>query len=242
VPPPILIEEIIKPAEQGRSGPYFCRGADGHNYFVKGRNTGRRSQIIEWICAHLAKALGLPVAPFALVEIAPELLKETPKAMQEIGAGLAFGSQEYVGALWFELEHVDKVDVTLKRDILVFDWWIRNADRLTTNSNLLWDAVKEKVVVIDHNLAFDADVAAPDFLSHHIFGGQFEAVFQDLVEQTRYQTRLCSALAVLAKAYDSVPEEWWWFDDERTVKADFNWAAARALLQRCESNDFWRVT
>ena len=130
MPPPILIEEIIKPAEQGRSGPYFCRGADGHNYFVKGRNTGRRSQITEWICAHLAKTLGLPVAPFALVEIAPDLLKETPKAMQEIGAGL----------------------------------------------------------------------------------------------------------------YESLPEEWWWFDNERTVQTDFNWKVARALLQRCDSNDFWRVT
>lgn len=40
---PIEITEIIRPAEQGRSGPYICRGEDNRLYYVKGRNTGRRS-------------------------------------------------------------------------------------------------------------------------------------------------------------------------------------------------------
>ena len=114
---PIAIVEIIRPAEQGRSGPYVCRGEDDSLYFVKGRNTGRRSQIAEWICAHLATAWGLPLAPFALVEIASELLVETSESMREVGAGIAFGSREYPHALWFELEQVDKINEALCSEI-----------------------------------------------------------------------------------------------------------------------------
>ncbi|MDZ4263414.1 MAG: HipA family kinase [Pseudomonadota bacterium] len=236
----VQIVEILRPAEQGRSGPYVCRGEDDHLYFVKGRNTGRRSQIAEWICAHLAIALDLPLAPFAMVEIVPELLKETSPAMQEIGAGLAFGSQEYRSALWYELEQVDKTNVKLQRDILVFDWWVHNSDRLSHNSNLLWDASQEKLVVIDHNMAFDPDFIRSEFIVFHIFGRQVEHVFDDLVEQAEYQERLQKALVAFDTACDSIPEAWWWFDDERTVKTDFDLEAARTLLTRCNSSNFWR--
>lgn len=236
---PVLIEEIIKPAEQGRSGLYICRGADGNNYYVKGRNTGRRSQLAEWICAHLARALGLPVAPFALVEVVPELLVETPALMQNIGAGLAFGSQEYRGALWLELDHVDKVDAKLQGDILVFDWWVQNADRLTGNSNLLWDAVNERLVVIDHNLAFDDSFSASEFFAYHIFGRRADAIFQDLVERANYMERLKQAIPAALAAFESVPEEWWWADDACTVEANFSWETARKMLHRCELDDFW---
>lgn len=237
----IQIVEIVHPAVQGRSGPYVCRGEDGSTYFVKGRNTGRRSQIIEWVCAHLARALGLPVATFELVEIVPELLAETPKSMREVGAGLAFGSREYPQALWFELDRVNKTDIQLQRDILVFDWWVHNMDRLSTNPNLLWDATHEKLVVIDHNLAFDPDFVSREFLDYHIFRSQADRIFDDMVDRANYQDRLLNALEVWNVAISSIPETWWWVDDECTVAADFDVQAARSLLQRCESSDFWGV-
>lgn len=238
---PVSIIEIIRPAEQGRSGPYICRGEDGFLYYVKGRNTGRRSQITEWLCAHLATALGLPLPPFALVDIAPELLAETPDAMREVGAGFAFGSREYLHALWFELEQVDKISETLQRGILVFDWWVHNTDRLTHNSNMLWDASKAKLAVIDHNMAFDPEFSPREFLAYHIFGAQAAHVFGDLVEQAQYQSRLRVAFDAWDQACDTVPDDWWWFDDEHTVATDFDLEAARILLRRCELADFWRM-
>ncbi len=233
----VQIVEILRPAEQGRSGPYVCRGEDDHLYFVKGRNTGRRSQISEWICAHLAIALDQPLASFSMVEIVPELLKETSPAMQEIGAGLAF---EYRSALWYELVQVDKTSVRLQRDILVFDWWVHNTDRLSHNSNLLWDASQGKLVVIDHNMAFDPGFICSEFIEFHIFGRQVEYVFDDLVEQAEYQERLQKALVAFDTACDSIPEAWWWLDDGHTVKTDFDLEVARTLLTRCNSSNFWR--
>lgn len=238
---PIAIIEIIRAAEQGRSGPYICRGADESLYYVKGRNTGRRSQIAEWLCAHLAKLLKLPLPPFSLVVIPPDLVAETPSAMQEVGAGLAFGSREYPRALWFEQEQISMASDRLKKDILVFDWWVHNSDRLTHNSNLLWDAVRGQLVVIDHNMAFDPAFSAKEFFNYHIFSQWAGEVFQDLVEQAEYQSRLLNALAVLDSAIDSIPEDWWWVDDEHTVATDFDLEAVRAILQRCELENFWRM-
>jgi Phosphatidylinositol 3- and 4-kinase. len=238
---PIEITEIIRPAEQGRSGPYICMGEDNRLYYVKGRNTGRRSQITEWVCAHLATALGLPIAPFSLVNIVPELLAETPDAMREVGAGLAFGSQECPKVLWFEQEHVGKIEKSLQGQILIFDWWVRNCDRLTTNSNLLWDAVRGQLVVIDHNLAFDRDFNARDFLDFHIFGHRAAGIWDDLLERAHYQDWLRTALPVVDEALAQVPDEWWWFDNEQTVAADFDEDTVRELLSRCETDNFWRV-
>ena len=235
----VQIVEILRPAEQGRSGPYVCRGEDGSTYFVKGRNTGRRSQITEWICAHLARELGLPLAPFEMVEIVPELLAETPKNMREVGAGLSFGSREYPQALWFELDQVGKTDIRLQRDILVFDWWVHNTDRLSSNSNLLWDATREKLVVIDHNMAFDPVFVPREFLDYHIFRRQADHILEYLVEQAVYQDRLRNALAAWDTAVNSIPDTWWWVDDECTVATEFDIEAAHSLLQRCESGNFW---
>lgn len=237
---PILITEILRPAEQGRSGPFVCRGEDDHVYFVKGRNTGRASQIAEWLCGHLGRALGLPLAPFAQVEILPALLRETVPEWRGIGSGLAFGSREYPKALWLEAQHVAAVPVDLQRDVLVFDWWIRNGDRLLTNSNLLWDAVKQQLVVIDHNLAFDPDFTPRDFLAYHVFREQADHIFGDLMEQASYQQRLLEALSAWDQAVGSIPAEWWWVDDEQTVPAAFDLTAAQAALQLCDSSDFWR--
>lgn len=49
---PLTIIEIIKPAVQGLSTPFLCRGDDDLLYFVKARNSGRASQWAEWLAGH----------------------------------------------------------------------------------------------------------------------------------------------------------------------------------------------
>lgn len=238
---PIAIVEILGPAEQGMSRPYRCMGEDGLLYYVKGRQTDRHSLWSEWLCGHLAQAFGLFVPPFRLLEISEDLLEETRPELRNIGAGIAFGSQHYPNPTWFEPGFARHVNVALQQDILVFDWWIGNQDRMRTNPNLLWDAAKKELVVIDHNQAFDRAFSPADFARLHVFAPVFEPILSDLVTQSMYADRLSQALDVWQEACDNVPPEWHWANPERDVPANFDPVAAKAYLDRCNTAEFWRM-
>jgi hypothetical protein len=211
MPNRIEILEIIRPATQGRSRPFYCRGSDGQHYFVKGRP--RSSQGAEWICAHLAMEFGLPIAPFAIVEIDPALLREAQDDWQHLGSGPSFGSCAVSGVSWLERENTDKVSTDTQRDILVFDWWIQNQDRTVFNTNLLWQATEGRLTVIDHNLAFDKEFNPAGFLEGHLFRTQWDTL--DLDRRAGYHRRLVDALPALQKACASLPHEWSWYDADQ---------------------------
>ena len=116
-PAPIIpIVEVIGPAAQGKSIPFLCGGSDGHRYYVKGQQTNRASLWREWVCGHLAQALGLPLPPFFLVQLDPALVKELPKDQQAIGSLPAFGSREQPHAAWLELGISQRVPAELQRE------------------------------------------------------------------------------------------------------------------------------
>ncbi|MEZ5493685.1 MAG: HipA family kinase [Pseudomonadales bacterium] len=234
----IQIEEIIRPAEQGLTKPFLCRAEDGYRYYVKGRSATRAGQCHEWLCAHLGRALGLPIPEFSLVEVPAELLAEAPTYFQPLGAGVAFASRECAAAQWLEPSLAVNIPQALRRDVAVFDWWIRNEDRNAGNPNLLLNTERE-LVVIDHNKAFDADFNAQDFLSQHLFAAELVAVMEDFVEQGRYARRLSEALAVWEEGCHNIPASWHWVNDEEDIPAGFDLAAMRQQLARCESNAFW---
>ncbi|MFZ2269827.1 MAG: HipA family kinase [Azonexus sp.] len=235
------IVEIIKQAEQGLSSPFLCRSDDGGLYFVKGRASGRPSLWAEWLGGHLGRAFGLPIPPFCIVDVPAALIRECPPELRVLGSGPAFASRLAEGSQWLELATAPRVSLALQRDILVFDWWLRNGDRTRGNPNLLWNAGQGELVVIDHNQAFDAGLSSNDFWEHHIFAGQRQAVFGDLAEQARYGPRLEAALSVWQEACDNVPSEWLWENDEHDVPAAFDPDAAHALAARCSTPDFWRT-
>ena len=237
----IQIIEILAPSEQGQARPYKCRGEDGHLYFVKGRQTTRACLWHEWIGAYLAQRLGLQVPPFQIVEICPELLEEAPRAWRELGVGPAFGSQLHKGAVWMEPSNLAVVPASVQRDVLVFDWWIRNSDRLTGNPNLLWDVATKVLVVIDHNQAFDRHFSVPEFLADHVFAAQWHTISTDGRVQAEYAQRLTDALQGLAAHCHHVPDEWKWANVEMDVPANFDLGRIEHILNRCTSPDFWRT-
>jgi hypothetical protein len=241
MPQPLQIIEILGPSDQGKCRPYRCRAEDGAIYYVKGRQTNRGSLWNEWICAHLATAVGLNVPAYAIVEVCDELLAETPHEWRDIGAGLAFGSRLQGGAAWLETSMAAEVPVDTQRDVLVFDWWIRNGDRTRGNPNLLWDTAHKALVVIDHNLAFDPDFSSADFLDQHIFGAQWAVIESDLVVQADYGTRLSLALAAAQAACDNGPPEWMWANAEMDVPARLDLAATLGTLARCATPELWRT-
>jgi hypothetical protein len=240
---PVEIVEILRRSEQGRTRPFLCRGDDGHTYFVKGRGAGLRSLIIEWLCGHLALAFGLPVAEFERVEVPAALADPLlfPEA-NELGAGLAFGSRVFQHVQEVTVSHLDLIDPATQRDVLLFDWWIHNQDRLLTglggNVNLLWDQPASALVVIDHNLAFDPDFDAATFRQMHVFARQWPAVFGDLAEKSRYMERLDQAMEGFDRLCDNLPPEWWMVDDG--VPVNFDRQAVKTLLQRYTQDIFWR--
>lgn len=125
----VEIVEIIGRAEQGVTKPFICRGEDNQIYFVKGQGAGMRSLICEWIAGQLGLLLGLPIAPFAFVEVPQELLAIAMRDdLAELGSGKAFGSRK-VSVVELSASHVEHVPAATQRDVLAFDWWVRNGDR-----------------------------------------------------------------------------------------------------------------
>lgn len=242
---PLAIVEILERSEQGRTRPFLCRCEDDNLYFVKGRDAGHRSLLCEWLAGHLARALNLPVPEFVIAQAPRELVELYPEG-RDLGTQPVFASRQVNHVQELSVSHLGDVAANLQRDVLVFDWWVNNADRtLTTlsgNPNLMWDAARQQLVVIDHNLAFDRDFDAAGFSKAHVFSGQILNVFQDLIEPMEYMGRLRQALAVWPEACNNAPSEWWFVDEEQTVPTDFDPDATLALLNRYTNEEFWRLT
>ncbi len=239
----VEIVEVLRRSEQGMTKPFICRGDDGEIYFVKGIGATRRGQICEWIAGKLGLALGIPVAPFTIVEIPEDLLDlDVGLDLTDLGAGPAFGSlrQEVM-----ELTASTAMEVPepVQQDVLAFDWWIRNGDRSLTekggNPNLFWEPGHRQLVVIDHNQAFDSDFDAKEFLGYHVFSGQQIKVFGDMLRTVEYNQRFLSALDDWHDICHSLPEAWKYSDLEMTIPVDFDLEAAYELLKSCEREDFW---
>ncbi|NAW11565.1 hypothetical protein GRB80_01755 [Halomonas sp. D1-1] len=234
----------MRRSTQGMTRPYLCRGEDGHVYFVKGLGAGRRSQLCEWIAGSLALETGLPVAPFEIVHVPEELMEfDSGLDLEDLGAGPAFGSRE-CGVSELSFSRVDEVPNKLQQQVLAFDWWIRNADRILTakggNPNLLWDEGAGELVVIDHNQAFDPDFDSVDFLAHHVFCVQTATIQQDLLRRHELADAMIAALQRWDSILEQVPEEWWYLDKEMITRVNFDVDRVREGLDQVNRDDFWR--
>lgn len=192
------IVEVVKRSTQGVTQPFICRSDEGELYFVKGIGAGRRSQICEWICAKLADRLGLPIPPYAIVEVPKELIELGAQPdLTQLGSGPAFGSL-LLQVTELTAVQVPKVPPALQRDVLAFDWWIRNADRTLTdlggNPNLFWDTSSDELVVLDHNLAFDPGFNTEEFVQLHAFRTQWQLARQERSRE-EYAKRFMTALS-----------------------------------------------
>lgn len=239
---PIEIVEVLRRSEQGATRPYICRANDGDLYFVKGVGASRRSQLCEWIAGRLAQSLGLPIAPFAVVEIPAELIMEGGAWLSDLGIGPAFGSRDMqVNEL--TLSNLREIPAQVQQDVLVFDKWIRNGDRMLTeqggNPNLFLEPREHALVVIDHNLAFDPEFDIKNFVEYHVFRGQIDALAGDFLRRAEYNARLSKALDLWPTILCEIPPQWQFVDREQTVPADFDTQQAYAWLTQHQQDEFW---
>jgi hypothetical protein len=240
----VEIVEVISRSSQGITRPFICRANDGNIYFVKGSGSGRRSQVCEWVAGNLGRNLGIDIAPFEIVEVPEELVGNSEGTeLSELGVGPAFGSLKQT-VMELTYAAVNEIPNQIRNDLLIFDWWIHNGDRMLTeqggNPNLFWDPGAERLVVIDHNQAFDPDFSVENFLKYHIFKEQAYLLFSDWDLKNLYMQRFKEALRNWELICDTIPEEWKFVDHERTVLADIDLNNMRELLERYNSDGFWR--
>jgi len=242
-PPEVEIVEVLRRSEHGMTEPFICRGDDGEIYFVKGTGAGRISQINEWISGNLAIAFGIPVAPFRIVQVPEELAKVlTVEHAFALGSGPAFGSKEQqITELAYS--QVSDVPIEVRCSLLVFDWWISNGDRMLTensgNPNLFWEAKAQRLVVIDHNQAFDPDFDPDSFLKYHAFKDSVARVFDDLIERELYTSKMDQVIGGWDEIVRTIPDEWLYRDPEMTMELDLDLDSLLRHLQRFRSDRFW---
>lgn len=234
----IRIVEIGDIAWQGKTEPVICRAEDGHEYVVKGNFAGRRALIAEWVANRLGRILNLPIPEFEQMELDSQLAEFSAKTEEvgRLGRGVLFGSRREPNLV--EIRHADlpRVDLNLRARVLAFDWWIANSDRVfiegAGNPNLLWAEDQQRLVVIDHNLAFDPSLMA-DFWAQHAFREARQVWSEAFCGGMDAEFR--AALGLLQTIWNEMPEEW------TEVDCGLTFAGIESLLWRFdrEADIFW---
>ena len=235
------ITEVWERTEQGMTRPFRCGADDSHSYYVKSRGAGWRSLVCEWVAGRLATQLNLPIAPFAQVQV-PEgfemILKQ--RGDHDLAAGLAFGSRIAEHTREFEPSLLNRCESVFRRDLVAFDWWVRNADRtlgvLSGNPNLLWNTNVEAPIVIDHNMAFDQGFDSTLFLETHVFRADFEAIRSDMLLRADYEQRFTSLLPGFATIWAELPQNWV-VDEDGQARVDPS--EFLVVLRRANEHGFW---
>lgn len=240
----VQIVEILRRSSQGISEPFICRSDTGDLYYVKGRNAGRPDIINELLVGQLAQKIGLPIAPFSIVEV-PEALIAANSALNadDLGSGLCFGSLYKEGTSELKITEANNLDINLKIRLFFFDRWIRNGDRTLTehggNPNLLWDASKENIYVIDHNLAFDNSVSLGELLKTHVFADVMSNLTQVSLLSDEIRSNFNNALSDWESIVEAIPEEWFFSYSDDTIRVPYDLNRVEATLRRIENEDFW---
>lgn len=227
----------------GVSRPFRCRSESEDLYFVKLKNSGHTQLVKEWIAGRLAQEMGLPIADFRQVKIPIELVAGVPEYESELGHGIAFGSKELAPAKRLAMPFIPSDPNGQLSRILLFDRWIHNSDRALTetggNPNLLWDISRARVVLIDHDNAFDESFVLKEFWENHALR-RFRSAWsaENRPEMTAW---LMAGAAHLDRLWDELPEEWL-EDSFGDPRSRLDKTALKTVLSCPQTQpDFWNL-
>ncbi len=224
---------------RGMLQPFICTASDGKQYYCKGSNAQVKGLLNEWICSHLARSLELPIPEAQVLTLGSDLKRLLPPDWQrDLEFNCLFGLQAVSGSDTLSYSRVTDVPDPLQKKLLVFDAWVRNADRCLTsfggNVNLLLDLKQNQLWVIDHNLAFDADFSRQDFLELHVFSGLLKARKLDMIDLVNFSKAFSQARESLEKDLPEVPDEWLNADPDASAKIQ----EKMDVLMECEKHHF----
>jgi len=241
----ITAKEIIKQSEQGLSvQPFLVRADDGQTYFVKGLSRALGSGLVsEAIAAELGKHLGLPIPPWRVMDVPQGLIDfSLVSGVRDLSGGPAFASLQVENASDLMWANLNSLPVELKKKILFFDWWILNGDRglgeYGGNVNLILDP-KGELVVIDHNVAFDAALDIDEFRKYHVFRDQLGSFDGNLLARLDYLPLLDAAIGDWGRITSLLPEEWLCRDHDPDNEYEPTLQQRLQILERFKDEQFW---
>lgn len=220
--------------------PFICLGDDAEQYYAKGSNANGDGLIKEWICANLGIAFGLPVPTPEILFLPPELRDITKNEWKtDLQFDYLFALKSAEPCHVITVSDLRKIPPELKRDLLVFDAWIRNEDRNLTdtggNPNLLIIDPSNELAVIDHNNAFDHDFNEKDVRSYHVFRDTLETHPIQIPERCDYAERFEKTLTEFESIISHIPSEWIESNSDNYAKL----ASFKEVLKGYEKDDFW---
>ncbi|VAW81980.1 hypothetical protein MNBD_GAMMA13-2162 [hydrothermal vent metagenome] len=107
------------------------------------------------------------------------------------------------------------------------------------NPNLFWGPEEERLVVIDHNQAFDSEFPVGEFMKYHIFSGISHDLFGNVLYQQEHRNTFQAVLDQWHNIRNGIPDDWHYLDPEMTVEADIGLDAIFTILNRCTTENLW---
>jgi hypothetical protein len=234
----ISVIEILYQMKQGATAPYLCLADNNNKYVIKRQRAGFEGCIKEWLLGRLGQSFGLPIPDCELVYIDHSLLEYNDNYKSEIGEGMAFASEFIIDLQEVNYRQLDNLSVGVLRDLYVFDYWIRNADRNLTelggNPNLFYKQSSLDVVVLDHNLAFDNEFLEEEHKKLHVCQRFWPAQI-DFESQQKYQEKMTNALQHWDVLISGIPCDW------KVEIAGFDGFTEqlKLILDKYKTNLFW---
>ena len=208
------IRQIVRVSDQGVSRPYQCYDENGTLRWCKGNHTGLRSLLSEWVCARVARKLGIPVPACGILRLDPAQFQAWVRCQGERLPQLVTESNPFVFASENVADSKDVIDIDrdlrcddpeLLQRICLFDELVQNTDRTDDNTNLLSNA---GVHVIDHNNAFDPEFDREAFLCEHVLRRFRQGAAPSLVEAFSVQVRQQITESFIDEVWSEMPLEW----------------------------------
>lgn len=152
----VNVTRYVTPLREGGSLPAITEADDGFLYVLKFRGAGQgvKALIAELIGGELAKALQLKIPEIVFANLDEAYGRTEPdEEIQDLlkaSVGLNLGLHYLSGASTFD-PVVTPVDGLLASKIVWLDSFIKNVDRTSRNTNMLW--WQKELWLIDHGAA-----------------------------------------------------------------------------------------
>ena len=245
---PLEVVRIIRRSAQGVTLPFLCEVSDGRLFWAKGNLAGKRALCCEWLAGSLARAVGLPIPPFAQLSVSDELIAQSLiDSAADLGSGLVFGSHDIGDAQELGIEDARRV---MRQDpetavlTLAFDWWIQNGDRILGdrggNPNILISMSDQRMHIIDHNVAFDDSWHALRFFEDHVFAAIRKEIGPPKLLALR--DRLRQVRGHVDSFWAEIPDSWRFLDRDGTLRVELTMDRVYTVLDRLETEweEVWK--
>lgn len=244
------MEKIIlirRRTNMGITQPFICETECSRWFVVKTLNMMPIEQLLsELVGSTLARYIGLPCPAIELLYFDEKLATlVNPSWVSSITRETAVGSLYYAQstiAQTAEAKNVGYFSETQQKELYMFDRWICNSDRTasklgTGNINLLFDKVEQRILVIDHNLAFDKNTE--NEFSNHLFAPSNREWRLDWVDKQNFTDNAINLLNNFDNLYEIFPDDWF-NNDEYCHRIEKYIEKVKLILTRIKSPEYWK--